>query len=339
MPHFEQPSRTIRFEPFEAHLRARELRKHGVRVRISGQPFEVLALLLERPGDVVTRKELQERLWPGDTFVDFEHGVNNAIKKLRAALGDSAEEPLYVETLARVGYRFIAPVARPPRIDQPLTRAEAERSEQGAADSGESGPGPAIERGGKSFVSRVALATTVVAVVAALAGWQVYRAGTRKPVFNERVSVVVADFVNTTGDPTLDSTLREGMEVDLGQSPFLDVMPRPQIWAAMQMMGRSSDEKLTDRTGLEICQRANAQALLAGSVVGLGQHYVITVDALNCRTGDSLAVEQAEADTRSLFAPSGKRPGSSASNLVSQSHRSSNSGRHSSRRQRHHSTR
>jgi DNA-binding winged helix-turn-helix (wHTH) protein/tetratricopeptide (TPR) repeat protein len=300
MPHSEKPVETIHVGPFEVDLRARELRKHGVRVRLSGQPFEVLALLLERPGDVVTRKELQERLWPKDTFVDFEHGLNNAIKKLRAALGDSAEAPLYVETLARIGYRFVAPVARPPQIDPPGTAVKVEPPDQVASDSGDIGHrvAPALERSRRSYVGRAGLGIALATVVAALAGWQIYRAGARKPAFGERVKVVVADFVNATGEPAFDLTLREGVEVDLGQSPFVDVMPRPQIWAAMQMMGRSADETLTDKTGLEICQRANAQALLAGSIVGLGQHYVITVDALNCRTGDSVAVEQAEADNK-----------------------------------------
>jgi DNA-binding winged helix-turn-helix (wHTH) protein len=112
MPRLETPSETVRFGAVELNLRARELRRNGILVKLSGQPFEILALLLERPGDVVMRKELQNRLWPADTFVDFEHGMNNAIKKLRTALGDDAEHPLYVETLARVGYRFVAPAER-----------------------------------------------------------------------------------------------------------------------------------------------------------------------------------------------------------------------------------
>ena len=100
----------LRFGVFEVNLQARELRKHGIRVKLSGQPFCILSLLLERPGEVVTREEMQQRLWPSNTFVDFEHSLNTAIKKLRAALGDSPENSRYVETIPRVGYRFIAPV-------------------------------------------------------------------------------------------------------------------------------------------------------------------------------------------------------------------------------------
>ena len=103
-------SRIVRFGIFETDLSTRELRKGGVRIKLHGQPFEVLALLLERPGEVIAREEFRQRLWPTDTFVDFDHGVNTAINRLREALGDSAESPRFVETLSRRGYRFIAPV-------------------------------------------------------------------------------------------------------------------------------------------------------------------------------------------------------------------------------------
>ena len=102
--------KVARFGVFELDLSAGELRKSGVKLRLQGQPFQVLALLLERAGDVVTREELQQKLWPSDTFVDFDHSLNTAINKVREALGDSASSPRYVETLARRGYRFIAPV-------------------------------------------------------------------------------------------------------------------------------------------------------------------------------------------------------------------------------------
>src|SRR5918999_5166036 len=99
-----------RFGTFEVDLRARELRKGGIRIRLQDQPFEILAVMLERPGEVVTRDELRERLWPAGTFVDFEHSLNAAVKRLRAALGDDADNPRFVETLHKRGYRFIAAV-------------------------------------------------------------------------------------------------------------------------------------------------------------------------------------------------------------------------------------
>ena len=104
------PPSVVRFGVFEVNLTAQHLRKHGVQLKIRGQPFEILTLLLEKPGEVVTREQLRVRLWPADTFVDFEHGLNSAVKRLRKVLGDSPENSRYVETIPRVGYRFIAPV-------------------------------------------------------------------------------------------------------------------------------------------------------------------------------------------------------------------------------------
>ena len=103
----------IRFGTFELDPDTGELRKQGLKVRLQEQPFQILQILLERPGKVVTREELQQCIWPSDTFVDFDHGLYNAIKKLREALGDSADTPRYIETLSRRGYRFIAPVNGP----------------------------------------------------------------------------------------------------------------------------------------------------------------------------------------------------------------------------------
>jgi DNA-binding winged helix-turn-helix (wHTH) protein len=106
-----EPSRLIfQFGPFEAKTCAQELSKNGTTVRLRGQPFSILELLLSRAGEVVTREEIRQKLWPADTFVDFEHGLNTSMKKLRQALCDSATEARYIETIPRLGYRFIAPV-------------------------------------------------------------------------------------------------------------------------------------------------------------------------------------------------------------------------------------
>jgi cholera toxin transcriptional activator len=105
-------SAIFRFGVFELHLAAGELTRNGSKLRLQEQPFQVLVLMLQHPGEVVTRDELRQKLWPADTFVDFDHSLNTAINKLREALGDSASSPRYIETLARRGYRFIAPVQR-----------------------------------------------------------------------------------------------------------------------------------------------------------------------------------------------------------------------------------
>src|SRR5690348_890519 len=107
----EMMNHTFHFGAFEVNEHLGELRKHGVRIRIQEQPFQILALLLHRAGDVVDREEIRKKLWPEDTYVDFDNAISSAVRKLREALGDSAENPRFVETLAKRGYRFIAPLA------------------------------------------------------------------------------------------------------------------------------------------------------------------------------------------------------------------------------------
>ncbi len=110
MPPSDKKASLLRFAVFEVDLAAGELRKNGARIRLQEQPFQVLAALLENAGQVVTRDELREKIWPADTFVDFDHSLNTAVNKIRESLGDSASNPRFVETLARRGYRFVAPV-------------------------------------------------------------------------------------------------------------------------------------------------------------------------------------------------------------------------------------
>src|SRR3954454_1513048 len=130
----------FRFGPFEYNSDTRELRKHGLRVQLVGQPVEVLTLLLQRPGEVVPREDLQNRLWPSDTFVEFENGLNAAVKRLRERLGDSADKPRYIETIPRLGYRFIAPVTPPANGTAASTK---ESNLQPAADSPDRSSTPA----------------------------------------------------------------------------------------------------------------------------------------------------------------------------------------------------
>ena len=111
----QSSSLVLRFGTFEVNLQSRELRKHGMRIRLEEKPFQILEMLLDRAGLVVTRSMLRERLWP-DTYVGYEHGLNTAINKLRDLLGDSARSPRFVETLPRLGYRFIAPVVKPGKV-------------------------------------------------------------------------------------------------------------------------------------------------------------------------------------------------------------------------------
>src|SRR5271168_1794536 len=157
-------TRKTRFGAFEVDLRSGELYKHGIRLKLQDQPFQVLALLLEHAGDVVTREELHQKLWAADTFVDFDTGLNSAIKKLRDVLADSADEPRYIETLPRRGYRFIAHVENgdlPAPV--PIERRLATVSPVG--------PKPALSNKRRVIV---AAAVAGLLIVAGLTTWRVF---------------------------------------------------------------------------------------------------------------------------------------------------------------------
>src|SRR2546425_562938 len=121
------PATSLRFGVYEFDLRSGELRKHGIRIKLQEQPCQILAILLEHRGEMVTREQLQHRLWPSDTFVDFDHSLNTAVMRLREALNDSSENPRFIETLPRRGYRFVAPVEELDSSD-PKKAAEAHSS-------------------------------------------------------------------------------------------------------------------------------------------------------------------------------------------------------------------
>ena len=123
----EKPGPITHFEGFDADFRTQELRKQGVRVKLPQQSFKILQMLLARPGELVTREELRQALWPGDAFLDFDHGLNNSIARLRDALGDSADTPLYVETLPRLGYRFIGDFDVAPAAPSPVAPSASTR--------------------------------------------------------------------------------------------------------------------------------------------------------------------------------------------------------------------
>jgi len=165
-------SQVIRFATFEVDLHAQELRKAGLRLKLSGQPFQVLAVLLEQPGIVVTREELQKRLWP-DTFVDVDHNLNTAINKIREALGDSSENPRFIETLPRRGYRFIAPVRLTDSGNPGTQRAKL------TADLDESPEEPGVEERTNSRMFPVWTSVVVVLAVFAAGAWLAFWRPTR----------------------------------------------------------------------------------------------------------------------------------------------------------------
>src|SRR2546422_7237762 len=178
--------RRLRFGVYELNLAARELRKHGIRIKLRGQPFEILTLLLEKPGEIVTREVMQKRLWPADTFVDFEHSLNSAIKKLLGLLGDSPENSPYIETIPRVGYRFVAPI-----------QVIQEACPQTATTKREIPASPPA-----SSMSRwtIVLILSLAAIILAGGSWGVRRFWPRPAVPSGRIMLAVLPFENLTGD-------------------------------------------------------------------------------------------------------------------------------------------
>jgi DNA-binding winged helix-turn-helix (wHTH) protein/tetratricopeptide (TPR) repeat protein len=254
----------LRFGPFEADLRAGLLRKHGIRIRLQEQPFQILALLLEHSGEVVTREEIQKKLWGDGTYVDFERGLNKAVNRLREALADSAETPKYIETLPKRGYRFLAPVERaaPAAVLAPVPDQSPRRS------------------------FRWYWVLGLVGIGAALLVYV-----TRRPP-REQDTVVLADFENRTGDRAFDHTLKQALAIDLAESSTVRALPDQRVSDTLRLMRRKPDEPVTNGVAREVCQRTGCKAMIGGSVASLGSEYVIDLTAVNCHTGDVLAQQQ-----------------------------------------------
>src|SRR5882672_717399 len=278
-------NRRTRFGAFDVDLRSGELHKHGIRLKLQDQPFQVLALLLEHPGDVVTREELRQKLWPADTFVDFDTGLNSAIKKLRDVLGDSAEEPRYIETLPRRGYRFIAPVENGALPASPVVEVHL-------------GPILPPRLAPKLWNKRRLVVTAGVAaflIVAAIASWRIFFA---RPVLAETDVILLASFVNKTGDPIFDNSLDKALEVKLTESPFLSLFPEADVRETMRTMRRDPNERVTRELGIEICNRQGLKAVVVPEIAAFGSRYLITLEAIDARNQKSIARRQEEAENK-----------------------------------------
>jgi eukaryotic-like serine/threonine-protein kinase len=287
-------NRRTRFGAFEVDLRSGELYKHGIRLKLQDQPFQVLALLLEHPGDVVTREELRQKLWLADTFVDFDTGLNSAIKKLRDVLSDSAEEPRYVETLPRRGYRFIARVENG---DLPAPAA----AKIHVAPVLPLMPTPKFWNK-RRFV--VAASVAALILVATLAGWRIFFA---RPVLTGTDIILLSSFVNKTGDPIFDNSLDKALEVKLTESPFLSLLPEADVRRTMGMMRHDPSERVTQELGIEICKRQGLKAVVVPEIAAFGSKYLITLEAIDARNQKSIARLQEEADSKDkLIAALGK---------------------------------
>ena len=274
------------FGPFEVHPGSGELLKHGRRVKLQDQPFRLLVVLLENAGQLVTREQIQSRIWEENTFVDFDASLRVAVRKLREALGDDAENPRYIETVPKRGYRFLAPfpssVGSVQRIEaretspaEPEARAESERPERW---------------------HRIAALLLLILITSGTGAY--LSLAHKRRVFTERDTVVLADFANSTGDSVFDGTLRQGLTVQLEQSPFLSLISDERMQQVLHLMGQPPEARIDPQTGREVCERTGSAAVLYGSIASLGSKYVLGLQAKDCRTGKVLAEEQVQADRK-----------------------------------------
>ena len=275
MPTSAPDARLLRFDDFKLEVRAGELRKRGVRLRLQGQPLQVLAVLLNRAGEVVTREELRSEIWSADTFVDFDHSLHNAIARIREALGDSAETPRYIETLPRRGYRFIAPVERE-EAQVPLFSGESVRP-------GEVPVAPGLGK------HRALVTTFLTLLVIALAVW-LPRTGTHPASAAPRLnSIAVLPLSNLSGDPS-EEFFADGMTdqliTDLAKVGSLRVVSRTSV---IRYKGT--------KKGLpEIARELNVDAIVEGSVIRSGQRVRVTAQLLQAPTDRHLWAETYDRD-------------------------------------------
>ena len=268
--------RFARFGSFEVDFHEHKLTKEGIRIRLQEQPFRILALLLERPGQLVTREEIRSQVWPQDLYVDFDAALNTAVGKLRAALSDSADNPRFLETIPRRGYRFVAPVGWSPELEaeKPLRSTEPIRN----------------------GIHLRYVAAALILVGAVTAGfWHFHGAA---PKITPEDTIVLANFINTTGDSSFDGALQTALRLSLEQSPFFTVLSDSTIARTLGQMTRPAGTPLTAEVTRELCQRAGSKAYLVGSIATLGSRYVLGLKAVNCRTGDTLAEEQSFAASK-----------------------------------------
>jgi TolB-like protein/DNA-binding winged helix-turn-helix (wHTH) protein/Flp pilus assembly protein TadD len=290
MQRAHDPSGRLRFGVFEVDLHAGELTKRGLRVRLQEQPFQVLAMLLERPGELVTREELQKKLW-GQTVVDFDHGLNKAINKIREALGDSAESPRFVETVARRGYRFLAetnPIDTSgrhpdPEIGELVPPAGSPRE---IADAGVPSTRPRRTRAWMGF------GFALVLVLSASLAWIVYSKNQAMPKIR---SLAVLPLESLSGDASQDyfaDGMTDALIADLGQISALRVISRTSVMTY----------KRVRKPLPEIARELNVEAVVEGTVMRSGERVRITAQLIQVPAERHLWAQSYEGDLQDALA-------------------------------------
>lgn len=283
-------SARLRFDTFEVDLRTGELWRHGIKIRLPEQSFRVLQVLIERPGEMVTRDELKQILWPADTFVDFDHGVNSAVKRIRDVLGDSAERPLYVETIPKRGYRFVGP---------PVVPVGVKPAQPPAASVPGSPSKPRVEiavlRPGFKRMRYVALVFLALALLLGTFAARPWRARPTAPSLAPHIeSLVVIPLSNFSNDPDQDyftDGMTEALIANLAQVRALRVISRT---SAMHYKG-------TNKTLPEIARELNVDAVIEGAVQRSGNRVRVTAQLIQGQTDVHLWAKTYERDSQDVL--------------------------------------
>jgi TolB-like protein/DNA-binding winged helix-turn-helix (wHTH) protein/Tfp pilus assembly protein PilF len=298
-------ARILHFGVFELDLKAGELRKHGLRLKLPEQPFQLLSVLLENPGDIVTRDELRSRLWPGDTFVDFDHGLNNAVMRLREVLGDSSENPRFVETIPRRGYRFIAPVGGAILPATPAIHPEEgkgpvplETSKPQLVGSLPAGGQPGTQGGEWPTARRWLFISATILFVSALsiAGYYQYHdSAPAKIVAPPQKSLVVLPLENLSGDKDQEyfaDGLTDDLIANLAKIHSLRVLSR----------STAMSYKNTHKPLSQIASELNVDAVVEGTVLRVGDRVRITAELVQVSTDRHLWAETYESQMGDILA-------------------------------------
>src|SRR5215467_493803 len=314
------PFRTRGFGVFEVDLRAAELRKHGVRIKLQEQPFQILSLLLDHPGEVVTREEIREKLWPAHTFVDFDRSLNKAMTKLRAALGDSADSPRYVETIPRHGYRFLAPVYLPPAEAIHENEAAAEFHKELTTGNGKNGAHK--EREGASPIvdfrtpwRKRRLFGFVAAVAIVIVGASIYlrvsppvaSSSSPSPV-SPRRSVAVLGFTNLSGDPKeawLSTAFSDWLSTELAGGGQLRTLPAESIARMKAELSLNDMDSLGPANLEKIHRNLGTDLVVVGSYASLGtnspRQVRLDLRLFDAKSGETLYADSQTGSQENLF--------------------------------------
>ncbi len=284
----------VQFGPYQINRRTAEVRKHNMRIRLSGQPFEVLSLLLERPGEIVTREEIRQRLWSDNIFVDFERSLNSAVKKLRRALNDNPDNPHYIETLPRKGYRFIGTIEKPEGATQlfaaqqelPVAMAPFASDPDSAAElpvpgdaAGVTEPAGAPDWNRRTWIRATGIAALIAVVIVATALYRVNRKSRFVPAaaltrsVNVRSSIAVLGFKNLSSERDADwlsTAITQMLSTELGSGEKMRIIPEETVARAKLDLGLKEKDGYPRDTLRALRTDLGSDYVVAGSYVTLG---------------------------------------------------------------------